>query len=150
MGATELLSLDDFDSTDPAPSPPADPPAYGHVDTTATTAPFNICDTPAITTPAFQHLDPSLFPSITSPTHPSSTSSARKSSTRSPDEVPNRDRKRQRNTAAARRYRQRKTDRVAELEDALAAVSKERDDLKLRLARSEAETGILKELVGRS
>ena len=57
--------------------------------------------------------------------------------------------KRQRNTEAARRYRQRKVDRVTELEDALAAVTKERDDLKLKLARSEAEADVLRGIVGK-
>lgn len=54
--------------------------------------------------------------------------------------------KRQRNTEAARRYRQRKLDRVTELEEALAAMGKERDELKLKLARSEAEADILRSL----
>ena len=50
--------------------------------------------------------------------------------------------KRQRNTEAARRYRQRKVDRVTELEEALAAMTKERDELRLKLARSETETDV--------
>ena len=58
-----------------------------------------------------------------------------------------RNRKRQRNTEAARRYRQRKVDRTAELEEALAAVSKERDELRLKLARSEAEAEVLRRMV---
>lgn len=57
--------------------------------------------------------------------------------------------KRQRNTEAARRYRQRKVDRVTELEEALAAMTKERDDFKLKLARSEAEVDVLRRLVGK-
>ena len=57
--------------------------------------------------------------------------------------------KRQRNTEAARRYRQRKVDRTTELEDELAAMTKERDDLKLQLARSETEVVILRGLVGK-
>lgn len=56
--------------------------------------------------------------------------------------------KRQRNTEAARRYRQRKVDRVTELEEALAAMTKERDDFKIKLARSEAEVDVLRRLVG--
>ncbi|KAI7263973.1 hypothetical protein KC345_g8978 [Hortaea werneckii] len=58
-----------------------------------------------------------------------------------------RNRKRQRNTEAARRYRQRKVDRTTELEEALAAVSKERDELRLKLARSEAEAEVLRRMV---
>ncbi|KAI6791308.1 hypothetical protein KC367_g8105 [Hortaea werneckii] len=66
------------------------------------------------------------------------------STTTSTDE---RNRKRQRNTEAARRYRQRKVDRTSELEEALAAVSKERDELRLKLARSEAEAEVLRRMV---
>jgi hypothetical protein len=55
--------------------------------------------------------------------------------------------KRQRNTEAARRYRQRKLDRVSELEEALAEMTRERDELKLKLARSEAEADVLRGMV---
>lgn len=55
--------------------------------------------------------------------------------------------KRQRNTIAARKYRQKRLDRIQELEDALDSVTRERDDLKLRLARQEAETAALKEMM---
>jgi hypothetical protein len=55
--------------------------------------------------------------------------------------------KRQRNTLAARKYRQKKLDRIQELEDALREVTSERDDLKLRLARQEAETAAIKEMI---
>jgi len=57
--------------------------------------------------------------------------------------------KRQRNTEAARRYRQRKVDRVSELEDALAVMTREKDDLKLKLARSEAEADVLRSLMSK-
>jgi hypothetical protein len=57
--------------------------------------------------------------------------------------------KRQRNTEAARRYRQRKVDRVSELEEALQLMTKERDEMKLRVARAEAEADVLRGLVGR-
>lgn len=55
--------------------------------------------------------------------------------------------KRQRNTIAARKYRQKRLDRIKELEDALDAMTQERDDLKLKLARQEAETAALKEMM---
>ena len=45
---------------------------------------------------------------------------------------------------AARRYRQRKVDRVSELEEALASMTKERDELKLKLARSEGVADVLR------
>ncbi|KAJ2906214.1 Cross-pathway control protein 1 [Zalerion maritima] len=56
--------------------------------------------------------------------------------------------KRQRNTLAARKYRQKRLDRIKELEDALETVSKERDDLKLKLARQEAESETLRGMMG--
>ena len=56
--------------------------------------------------------------------------------------------KRHRNTEAARRYRQRNVDRVTELEQALEAMTKDRDELRLKLARSEAQADVLKGMVG--
>jgi hypothetical protein len=68
----------------------------------------------------------------------------------SPEETgDSRKRKRERNTEAARRYRQRRQDRLEELEEALAAMQKERDDLRIKLARSEAETDILRGLMAK-
>lgn len=55
--------------------------------------------------------------------------------------------KRQRNTIAARKYRQKRLDRIKELEDALEAMTRERDELRLKLARQEAETAALKEMM---
>ncbi|GAB1739836.1 hypothetical protein NU219Hw_g4771t1 [Hortaea werneckii] len=85
------------------------------------------------------------------PTAPSHGDNSPKKST-SPDSLATtstteRNHKRQRNTEAARRYRQRKVDRAAELEEALAAVSKERDELRLKLARSEMEAEVLRRMV---
>jgi hypothetical protein len=67
----------------------------------------------------------------------------------SPPSTDERVHKRQRNTEAARRYRQRKVDRLTELEEALASMTQERDDLKLKLAKSEAEADVLRSLVGK-
>lgn len=58
--------------------------------------------------------------------------------------------KRQRNNAAARKYRQKFVERIAELEKALAEVSAERDQLKLKLVRSEAEVEVLRGFVEKS
>ncbi|KAI7479427.1 hypothetical protein KC357_g4222 [Hortaea werneckii] len=90
-------------------------------------------------------------PLADAPTAPSYGDNTPKKST-SPDSstttsTTERNRKRQRNTEAARRYRQRKVDRTSELEEALAAVSKERDELRLKLARSEAEAEVLRRMV---
>ena len=65
----------------------------------------------------------------------------------SPDADPDVLLKRQRNTIAARKYRQKRLDRIAELELALKEMTSERDDLKLKLARQEAETSALRELM---
>lgn len=55
--------------------------------------------------------------------------------------------KRRNNTLAARRYRQKRLDHIEELEAALAATARERDELKVRVARLEGELGGLKELL---
>ncbi|KAL8379847.1 hypothetical protein RB599_009336 [Gaeumannomyces hyphopodioides] len=55
--------------------------------------------------------------------------------------------KRRRNNAAAAKYRQKKLDRISELEEAVADVSKERDELKLQLARRDEEIRILREML---
>lgn len=57
--------------------------------------------------------------------------------------------KRQRNTLAARKYRQKRLDRITELETALEDMTGERDSLKLQLARREAEVEALREMLGR-
>lgn len=58
-----------------------------------------------------------------------------------------RDEKRKANTLAARRYRQKRLDKVAELEAALKATQLERDALKVQVAKLQGETEVLKELV---
>jgi len=55
--------------------------------------------------------------------------------------------KRKANTLAARRYRQKRLDKVAELEAALKATQLERDALKVQVAKLQGETEVLKELV---
>lgn len=57
--------------------------------------------------------------------------------------------KRQRNTMAARKYRQKRLDRIAELEHALNDITGERDELRLQLARREAEVEALREVLGK-
>ena len=86
----------------------------------------------------------------TSPPMPARVAPASPSISDSPEEGgDSRKRKRERNTEAARRYRQRRQDRLEELEEALAAMQKERDDLRIKLARSEAETDILRGLMAK-
>lgn len=55
--------------------------------------------------------------------------------------------KRHRNTLAARKYRQKRIDRIAELEDAVDQLKSEREELRIKLARQEAETAALKEML---
>jgi hypothetical protein len=57
--------------------------------------------------------------------------------------------KRQRNTLAARKYRQKRLDRISDLEKALSDMTGERDDLKLQLARREAEVEALREMLAK-
>ncbi|OJK04006.1 hypothetical protein ASPACDRAFT_1852922 [Aspergillus aculeatus ATCC 16872] len=64
-------------------------------------------------------------------------------------EPPSKVSKRQLNTLAARRYRQRKLDRVNELEAELAAVKRERDELRMRVSKLEGETEALRGMVGK-
>ncbi|KAK2877203.1 hypothetical protein FQN49_001353 [Arthroderma sp. PD_2] len=54
------------------------------------------------------------------------------------------DEKRQRNTMAARRFRKRKEDRVSNLEKQLADALRERDELKLQVARLEGQNMMLR------
>jgi len=55
--------------------------------------------------------------------------------------------KRQRNTLAARKYRQKRIDRITELEDEVDKLKSEREELRIKLARQEAETAALKEML---
>ncbi|KAL1968418.1 hypothetical protein VTN77DRAFT_1947 [Rasamsonia byssochlamydoides] len=57
--------------------------------------------------------------------------------------------KRRRNTLAARRFRKRKQDHIADLEARLAAVTKERDELRLQVAKWEGEVMALRKLLER-
>ena len=55
--------------------------------------------------------------------------------------------KRQRNNIAAKKYRQKKIDRIDELEQEVDDIKKERDDLRIQLAKREAETDALREML---
>jgi hypothetical protein len=82
-----------------------------------------------------RNLSPSQSPApVTTPSSSSSSSSSKIV-------------KRQLNTQAARRYRQKRVDQVSSLEAALKAVQDERDALKVRVARLEGETDTLKKLL---
>ncbi|KAJ3492736.1 hypothetical protein NLG97_g5181 [Lecanicillium saksenae] len=53
----------------------------------------------------------------------------------------------QRNKVAAQKYRQKKLDRIAELEVEVTDVKRERDELRIQLAKQEAETAALREML---
>ncbi|KAF9768090.1 hypothetical protein IL306_014644 [Fusarium sp. DS 682] len=89
----------------------------------------------------------STFSLHPSPSSSSSSSRKRKSSPENDDSAITL--KRQRNTLAARKYRQKRLDRISELEEALAAMTNERDDMRLQLARREAEVDALREMLGK-
>ncbi|KAI1934142.1 hypothetical protein LOZ65_000055 [Ophidiomyces ophidiicola] len=57
--------------------------------------------------------------------------------------------KRRRNTLAARRFRQRQQDRIAQLERALEQVAQERDELKMQVAKWEGEATALRGILGK-
>ncbi|KAI1417927.1 hypothetical protein F5Y13DRAFT_150064 [Hypoxylon sp. FL1857] len=77
----------------------------------------------------------------------SSQGKAPKAQRRSPPVDPVTALKRQRNNVAARKYRQKRIDRINELEEELRDVKQERDDLRLRLARQEAEAAALRTML---
>jgi len=84
--------------------------------------------------------------------HPSKPSPKSKSSTpKTPssgaDKVVDKVKKRTMNTLAARRYRQKRLDQVAELEAELQETRREREELRVRCARLEGEVGILRGLL---
>jgi len=64
-----------------------------------------------------------------------------------PSEPDSRKRKRERNTEAARRYRQRRVDQVDDLQLALNAMTAERDALRSELSAAKAEAAAYKEMM---
>ncbi|KAI1139627.1 hypothetical protein F5Y05DRAFT_411814 [Hypoxylon sp. FL0543] len=85
-------------------------------------------------------------PSEMSPSS-SSQGKAPRTQRRSPSVDPVTALKRQRNNVAARKYRQKRIDRITELEEELRGVKQERDDLRIRLARQEAEAAALRSML---
>ncbi|RMJ15699.1 hypothetical protein CDV36_004653 [Fusarium kuroshium] len=121
-------------NTQPTSSPPLAPP---------TTTSNN--KSPSIPGTSTFSLHPS--PAASAASSGSSSSHKRKSSPE--DESAAVTLKRQRNTLAARKYRQKRLDRISELEAALAAMTSERDDMRLQLARREAEVDALREMLSK-
>lgn len=55
--------------------------------------------------------------------------------------------KRQRNNIAAKKYRQKKIDRIAELEQEVETITEEKNNLKLELAKREMEVQMLRDML---
>ena len=127
------------------------------------------CTYNAHANPNAEPLDPGLLlPNVTNtPQHYSSPQSSQSTSTHATSTTPSLDAndvksgkkrslspdsevqadKRRRNNAAAAKYRQKKVDRIAELEKALDDVSRERDGLNLQLAQKNGEVELLRRLL---
>jgi len=89
-------------------------------------------------------LSPHSSPSSLSKSSPEDTTSKSGSASVSSK---SREEKRKANTLAARRYRQNRLDKMTELEEALKEVQRERDALKVKVAKLEGENQVLKDLV---
>ncbi|KAI9150051.1 N amino acid transport system [Paramyrothecium foliicola] len=94
---------------------------------------------------------PNSQPLQTSPPGSLGTAPKRKASERGDDldDDDSKANKRQRNTMAARKYRQKRLDLIADLERQLEEMTAERDTLKLQLARKDAEAGALREMLAK-
>lgn len=97
--------------------------------------------------PSTSTTSPSTSTSATPPSAPAPKSDAGSRKRPREDEDSDAAIKRQRNTLAARKYRQKRLDRIKELEDALEDMTRDRDDLRIKLARQEAETDALKSMM---
>ncbi|RHZ46922.1 bZIP transcription factor JlbA/IDI-4 [Aspergillus thermomutatus] len=136
-------------STSPYELPVSAPDPF---DLTATTLPFldfdspgTDSDTPINPGQVQGSTPPLLMPASTLPV--SITAAPSTSGDSSPRESSNRVSKRQLNTLAARRYRQRRVDRMNQLEAELEKVKRERDELKMRVSKLEGETEALRGLL---
>ncbi|KAF2675085.1 hypothetical protein BT63DRAFT_420316 [Microthyrium microscopicum] len=98
---------------------------------------------PTATTELSLNYSSSQNPSPTPLSMTKSNSSGPMSSRPSPDRVL----KRQRNNIAAKKYRQKRIDRIEELENELKESNQEKEKLKLDLAKREAEVEMLREML---
>jgi uncharacterized protein (UPF0335 family) len=92
-------------------------------------------------------LEPSASPPSSAPTplHPGLSRPAKRGADSPPE--PDVALKRHRNNIAAKKYRQKRLDRISELEAEVDDIKQERDDLRIKLARQEAETAALREML---
>ncbi|KAL2822113.1 hypothetical protein BJX63DRAFT_427458 [Aspergillus granulosus] len=123
-----------------SPDPPFDPSTHS----TAYQPVSHSTIPPATSTSTTVSVAPTM-PSATTTMQPQIPSSTSRDS--SPKESASRISKRQLNTMAARRYRQRRLDRMTQLEEELEAVKRERDELKMRVSKLEGETDALRSML---
>jgi hypothetical protein len=125
--------------------PPLGPFMPAHVPTSSSNDDVNFLATEPLPFPGMHTFTANIQPTSTAATSPkrASSASSQMSATENDKIV-----KRQRNNIAARKYRQKKIDRISELEDALNDMTKERDELRLELARQQAQTRALKDMMG--
>ncbi|KKK16920.1 hypothetical protein ARAM_002665 [Aspergillus rambellii] len=136
-GSSELNGTPNvFESASPDPPPPG--PQQQHQP-----AP----DATKSTTSAWSTKKTVSMPSGATPTSLSTPSPASRESSPKHTAAASRVSKRQLNTLAARRYRQRRIDRMNQLEAELEAVKRERDELKMRVSKLEGETDALRSMV---
>lgn len=126
------------------PSPPSfHDPLFTHSHTNSHTSNHSQTSQPSTSSST----SPSTSTSTTPSSVPAPKTSAGSRKRRREDEDSDAALKRHRNTLAARKYRQKRLDRIKELEDALEEMTKDRDELRIRLARQEAETEALKSMM---
>jgi hypothetical protein len=91
---------------------------------------------------------PSTSTSASAPAHPARPSASKSpASSSSPSSPGSKVHKRTLNTLAARRYRQKRVDQMADLEQKLKESEKEKEELQMRVARLEGEVEVLRGLL---
>ncbi|PYI06529.1 hypothetical protein BO78DRAFT_469909 [Aspergillus sclerotiicarbonarius CBS 121057] len=103
---------------------------------------LNLFGSPSVQSQEFSEPSPPQMPAVSN-----TASSLNLSRADTPKEAPNRVKKRELNTIAARRYRQRRVDRMNQLEEELEAIKRERDELKMRVSKLEGETEALRSMM---
>lgn len=134
----EFLNWNTLPCQLPLPTETTSPPHVATADSQASAPDATILNNNAL---------PRLAPATHMPTPVSHTPSSTSSRGTSPRETANRVVKRELNTQAARRYRQRRVDQMSKLEAELEAVKRERDALKMRVSKLEGETDALRGLL---
>ncbi|PKY01998.1 hypothetical protein P168DRAFT_328989 [Aspergillus campestris IBT 28561] len=134
----DFLTLNTLHCQLPPPTETISPPHVATTDSEAPAPDASILNNNAL---------PRLAPATHMPTPVSHTPSSTSSRGTSPKETANRVVKRELNTQAARRYRQRRVDQMSKLEAELEAVKRERDALKMHVSKLEGETDALRGLL---